>query len=121
MISETNELPIQKLVHQPYSDLTNHIQGVNHEYVRFTEKPTKVGVTRMRKHLSAITKTAKEMRGGILTHFKGMPKQPTSNTTKLPIHNQQILNENVEQKTQKIINNKGIKRTGKNKLALSEN
>jgi len=65
-----------------YSDLTSHIQGINHEYEKFIQKPTRVGGTRLRKQLSLMTKTAKLMRGGILDTTKSIPSRPNKGVGK---------------------------------------
>jgi hypothetical protein len=110
-------MPTDKLVQQPFSDLTTHIQGMTHEYNKFISKPTKASSTRLRKHLSSMTKSAKIMRGGILEHIKlGLPSIPTSNQMVMPISTPEIVNEVKQAQVETAVNSGKVKRIGKMKL-----
>jgi len=113
--SGTSSMPHSMMVPQPFSNLTELHQALSHEYGRFEQKPTKVGGQRIRKHLSMLTKHAKEMRGSVLATMKAMPKVPRSTKTKVAGSNPAVKQEVTETRINEAINDGANPRTGSGK------
>jgi len=71
---QKTEIPVSVAMPQKFSGLQHVMDMLKDESIKFTNKPTKVSATKLRKHLMELTKQSKKLRGDILLESKEIKK-----------------------------------------------
>ena len=107
MIQNTS-MPVNGLaMPQQFSELQTVIGDMVASANRYGVKQTKVESTRLRKHLMALAKQCKNSRQCILQDTKAMPKIPRT-SKKQPV-NEERKNEFIEEASEEVVNEGGLK------------